>query len=162
MNYRELRWGALKSYGTKLGIDTKGMTKELLLEWLDAMPEKAHGIDELKPFKGIKEPELLSDEWIESLVNGAKVKFHNIINPHPLFEEIKDYIPYLKAFKKLKAVSPVPEVNKAIATLFMKYIEEQKNIRINLGCGRCKHSYYERMIAGYNKLVDEYGGGERI
>ena len=133
MDYRKLKWGALKSYGTKLGIDTKGMTKEVLLEWLDAMPEKAHGIEQLEPFKGIKQY-------------------------HPLFNEIKDYLPYLKAFKKLKAVSPVPEVNLAIATLFMKYIEEQKNIRINLGCGRCKHSYYERMIAGYNKLVDEYGG----
>ena len=136
MDYRKLKWGALKSYGTKLGIDTKGMTKQVLLEWLDAMPEKAHGIEELEPFKGIKQH-------------------------HPLFDEIKDYLPYLKAFKKLKAVSPVPEVNKAIATLFLKYIEEQKNIRINLGCGRCKHSYYERMIAGYNRLVDEYGG-ERI
>jgi len=160
MNYREMKWGALKSYGTKLGIDTKGMTKELLLEWLDAMPDVAHGI-ELKSFKGIKEPDLLSDEWIESLVNGAKVRFHNRINPHPIFEEIKDYIPYLKAFKKLKAVSPVKEVNVAIATLFMKYIEEQKNIAINLGCGICKHKYYERLIAGYNKLVDQYGG-ERI
>jgi len=157
MNYREMKWGALKSYGTKLGIDTKGMTKELLLEWLDAMPDVAHGI-ELKSFKGIKEPDLLSDEWIESLVNGAKVRFHNRINPHPIFEEIKDYIPYLKAFKKLKAVSPVKEVNVAIATLFMKYIEEQKNIAINLGCGICKHKYYERLIAGYNKLVDQYGG----
>ena len=136
MDYRKLKWGALKSYATKLGIDTKGMTKDVLLEWLDAMPEKAHGIEELEPFKGIKQH-------------------------HPLFDEIKDYLPYLKAFKKLKAVSPVPEVNLAIATLFMKYIEEQKNIRINLGCGRCKHSYYERMIAGYNRLVDEYGG-ERI
>ena len=137
MDYRELKWGALKSYGTKLGINTKGMTKEVLLEWLDAMPEVAHGIEELKPFTGIKQH-------------------------HPLFEELEPYLPYLKAYKKLKAVSPVPEVNKAIATLFLKYIEEQKNIRINLGCGRCKHSYYERMIAGYNKLVDEYGGGERI
>ena len=137
MNYRELKWGALKSYATKLGINTKGMTKEVLLEWLDAMPEIAHGVEEeLKPFKGIKQH-------------------------HPLFDEIKDYIPYLKAFKKLKAVSPVPEVNKAIATLFMKYIEEHKSASINLGCGRCKHSYYERMIAGYNRLVDEYGG-ERI
>jgi hypothetical protein len=135
MDYRKLKWGALKSYGTKLGIDTKGMTKDVLLEWLDAMPDVAHGIEELEPFKGIKQH-------------------------HPLFDEIKDYLPYLKAFKKLKAVSPVPEVNLAIATL-LKYIEEQKNIRINLGCGRCKHSYYERMIAGYNRLVDEYGG-ERI
>jgi len=137
MDYRELKWGALKSYGTKLGINTKGMTKEVLLEWLDAMPDVAHGIEELTPFTGIKQN-------------------------HPLFEEIKDYLPYLKAFKKLKAVSRAREVNEAIATLFIKYIEEQKNIRINLGCGRCVHSYYERMIAGYNKLVDEYGGGERI
>jgi hypothetical protein len=138
MNYRELKWGALKSYATKLDINTKGMTKSALLECLDAMPEMIHVVEEqLEPFKGIKQH-------------------------HPLFEEIEPYLPYLKAFKKLKAVSPVPEVNKAIATLFLKYIEEQKNIRINLGCGRCKHSYYERMIAGYNKLVDEYGGGERI
>jgi hypothetical protein len=136
MNYREMKWGALKSYGTKLGIDTKGMTKELLLEWLDAMPDVAHGIEQLEPFKGIKQN-------------------------HPLFDEIKDYLPYLKAFKRLKAVSPVKEVNVAIATLFMKYIEEQKNIAINLGCGICKHKYYERLIAGYNKLVDQYGG-ERI
>ena len=137
MDYRELKWGALKSYGTKLGINTKGMTKDVLLEWLDAMPDVAHGIEELTPFTGIKQN-------------------------HPLFDEIKDYLPYLKAFKKLKAVSRAREVNEAIATLFIKYIEEQKNIRINLGCGRCVNSYYERMIAGYNKLVDEYGGGERI
>jgi hypothetical protein len=138
MDYRELKWGALKSYATKLDINTKGMTKEVLLEWLDAMPDVAHGIEEqLEPFKGIKQH-------------------------HPLFEELEPYLPYLKAYKKLKAVSPVKEINEAIATLFIKYIEEQKNIRINLSCGFCKHSYYERMIAGYNRLVDEYGGGERI
>tara|TARA_R110001632_G_scaffold13447_1_gene46202 strand:+ start:699 stop:1109 length:411 start_codon:yes stop_codon:yes gene_type:complete len=136
MNYRDLKWGALKSYGTKLGINTKGMTKQVLLEWLDAMPDVAHGIEELKPFTGIKQE-------------------------HPLFDEVEPYLPYLKAYKKLKAVSPMPEVNKAIATLFLKYIEEDKNIRLNLGCGVCTQRYYERMIAGYNRLVDEYGG-ERI
>ena len=55
MNYRELKWGALKSYATKLGINTKGMTKVVLLEWLDAMPDVAHGIEELTPFTGIKQ-----------------------------------------------------------------------------------------------------------
>jgi hypothetical protein len=133
MNYRELKWGALKSYGTKLGINTKGMTKQILLEWLDAMPDVAHGIEELTPFTGIKQD-------------------------HPLFDEVEPYLPYLKAYKKLKAVSPMPEVSKAIATLFLKYIEEDKNIRLNLGCGVCTQRYYERMIAGYNRLVDEYGG----
>ena len=137
MDYRELKWGALKSYGTKLGINTKGMTKQVLLEWLDAMPDVAHGVEELKPFTGIKQS-------------------------HPLFDEVEPYLPYLKAYKKLHAISPVPEVNKAIAALFLKYIEEDKNIRLNLGCGICKQRYYERMIAGYNRLVDEYGGGERI
>jgi len=44
MDYRQLKWGALKSYGTKLGINTKGMTKQVLLEYLDAMPDVAHGI----------------------------------------------------------------------------------------------------------------------
>ena len=86
MNYRELKWGALKSYATKLGINTKGMTKEVLLEWLDAMPDVAHGIEEMKPFKGIKQH-------------------------HPLFDEIKDYLPYLKAYKKLNAVSRDPKIN---------------------------------------------------
>ena len=162
MDYRELKWGALKSYATKLGINTKGMTKEVLLEWLDAMPDVSHGIEELKSFKGIKEPEILSNEWIESLVNGAKVKFHNRLNPHPLFNEIKDYLPYLKAYKKLNAVSRDPKINKAIATLFVKYIETQKNAKINIGCGRCVNSYYQRMVANYNKLVDQYGTGERI
>jgi len=138
MDYRQLKWGALKSYATKLDINTKGMTKQVLLEYLDAMPDVAHGIEEeLKPFIGIKQH-------------------------HPLFEELEPYLPYLKAYKKLKAVSPVKEVNEAIATLFLKYIEEYKNIKINLGCGDCVHSYYRRMIEGYNKLVDEYGGGERI
>ena len=136
MDYRKLKWGALKSYATKLGINTKGMTKQILLEWLDAMPDVAHGIEELTPFTGIKQD-------------------------HPLFDEVEPYLPYLKAYKKLKAVSPMPEVNKAIATLFLKYIEEDKNIRLNLGCGVCTQRYYERMIAGYNRLVDEYGG-ERI
>ncbi len=137
MNYRELKWGALKSYATKLGINTKGMTKAVLLEWLDAMPDVAHGIEELKPFKGIKQH-------------------------HPLFDEIKDYLPYLKAYKKLNAVSRDSKINKAIATLFVKYIETQKNAKVNIGCGRCVNSYYQRMVANYNKLVDEYGGGERI
>jgi len=137
MNYRELKWGALKSYATKLGINTKGMTKVVLLEWLDAMPDVAHGIEELTPFTGIKQE-------------------------HPLFEEIKDYLPYLKAYKKLNAISRDPKINKAIAALFLKYIEEDKNIRLNLGCGICKQRYYQRMIAGYNRLVDKYGSGERI
>jgi len=138
MDYRQLKWGALKSYGTKLGINTKGMTKQVLLEYLDAMPDVAHGIEEeLKPFKGIKQN-------------------------HPLFLELEPYLPYLKAYKKLKAVSRVPKVNEVIATLFVKYIEKQKNIRVNIGCNKCVNSYYERMIANYNKLVDEYGGGERI
>ena len=136
MNYRELKWGALKSYATKLGINTKGMTKEVLLEWLDAMPDVAHGIEELKPFKGIKQH-------------------------HPLFDEVEPYLPYLKAYKKLNAISPNPQVNEAIATLFLKYIEQDKNVRMNLGCGICKQRYYQRMIAGYNRLVEEYGG-ERI
>jgi len=43
----------------------------------------------------------------------------------------------------------------------LKYIEEDKNIRLNLGCGICKQRYYQRMIAGYNRLVEEHGG-ERI
>lgn len=133
MDYRKLKWGALKSYATKLGINTKGMTKQILLEWLDAMPDVAHGVEELTPFTGIKQD-------------------------HPLFDEVEPYLPYLKAYKKLKAVSPMPEVNKAIATLFLKYIEEDKNIRLNLGCGVCTQRYYERMIAGYNRLVDEHGG----
>ena len=136
MNYRKLKWGALKSYGTKLGINTKGMTKQVLLEWLDAMPEVAHGVEELKPFTGIKQH-------------------------HPLFDEVEPYLPYLKAYKKLNAISREDKVNEAIATLFLKHIEEDKNVRINLGCGTCKERYYQRMIANYNKLVDKYGG-ERI
>ena len=136
MDYRELKWGALRSYASKLGINTKGMTKELILEWLDAMPDEAHG-KHLEPFKGIKQK-------------------------HPLFEELEPYLPHLKAYKKVKAISPLKEVNEAIATLFVKYIETQKNVRVNLGCGICRQKYYERMIAGYNKLVEEYGTGERI
>jgi len=136
MNYRELKWGALKSYATKLGINTKGMTKVVFLEWLAAMPEEAHEVEELKPFKGIKQE-------------------------HPLFDEVEPYLPYLKAYKKLNAISREPKVNEAIATLFLKYIEQDKNIRLNLGCGICKQRYYQRMIAGYNRLVQEYGG-ERI
>ena len=133
MDYRKLKWGALKSYATKLGINTKGMTKVALLDCLAAMPEQSHEVEELTPFTGIKQD-------------------------HPLFDEVEPYLPYLKAYKKLKAVSPMPEVNKAIATLFLKYIEEDKNIRLNLGCGVCTQRYYERMIAGYNRLVDEHGG----
>ena len=97
MDYRELKWGALKSYATKLGINTKGMTKVALLDCLAAMPEEAHEVEELTPFTGIKQQ-------------------------HPLFEEIEPYLPYLKAYKKLNAISRDPKVNKAIATLFLKYI----------------------------------------
>ena len=136
MDYRKLKWGALKSYATKLGINTKGMTKQVLLDCLAAMPEEAHEVEELTPFTGIKQH-------------------------HPLFDEVEPYLPYLKAYKKLNAISREPKVNEAIATLFLKHIEEDKNVRINLGCGICKQRYYQRMIAGYNRLVDEYGG-ERI
>ena len=136
MNYRELKWGALKSYATKLGINTKGMTKVALLECLAAMPEEAHEVEELTPFNGIKQE-------------------------HPLFNDVEPYLPYLKAYKKLNAISRDSKVNEAIATLFLKYIEQDKNIRLNLGCGICKQRYYQRMIAGYNRLVEEYGG-ERI
>ena len=136
MNYRELKWGALKSYATKLGINTKGMTKVALLECLAAMPDEAHEVEELTPFNGIKQE-------------------------HPLFNDVEPYLPYLKAYKKLNAISRDSKVNEAIATLFLKYIEQDKNIRLNLGCGICKQRYYQRMIAGYNRLVEEYGG-ERI
>ena len=136
MDYRKLKWGALKSYATKLGINTKGMTKVALLDCLAAMPEEAHEVEELTPFTGIKQH-------------------------HPLFDEVEPYLPYLKAYKKLNAISREPKVNEAIATLFLKHIEEDKNVRINLGCGICRQRYYQRMIAGYNRLVDEYGG-ERI
>ena len=133
MDYRELKWGALKSYATKLNINTKGMTKSALLDCLDAMPEMIHIVEEqLEPFKGIKQN-------------------------HPLFDEIEPYLPYLKAFKKLNAISPVNEVTTAIATLFMKYIETDKRAALNLSCGRCRARYYERMIYGYNKLAEEYG-----
>jgi len=137
MDYRQLKWGALKSYATKLGINTKGMTKVALLDCLAAMPEKAHEVEELTPFTGIKQE-------------------------HPLFDEVEPYLPYLKAYKKLNAISREDKVNEAIAILFLKYIEEDKNVRMNLGCGTCKERYYQRMIANYNKLVDKYGTGERI
>jgi hypothetical protein len=163
MNYRDLKWHDLRSFATSQGIDTRKKKKRTILEELDGMfilhkeGKPFVAMSKLEPFKGIKEPSLLSDEWIESLVNGAKVKFHNRLNPHPLFDEIKEYIPHLKAYKKIKAISSVKEVTTAIATLFMKYIETDKRAGLNLSCGRCKSRYYERMIYGYNKLAEEYG-----
>ena len=38
------------------------MTKVILLEWLDAMPDVAHGIEELTPFTGIKQEHPLFEE----------------------------------------------------------------------------------------------------
>jgi len=129
MNYRDLKWHDLRSFATSQGIDTRKKKKRTILEELDGMLPKAK---KLEPFKGIKET-------------------------HPLFDEIKEYIPHLKAYKKIKAISSVKEVTTAIATLFMKYIETDKRAGLDLSCGRCKSRYYERMIYGYNKLAEEYG-----
>ena len=137
MDYRELSWHDLRSFATSQGIDTRKKKKRTILEELDGMfilhkeGKPFVAMSKLEHFKGIKET-------------------------HPLFEELEEYIPYLKAFIKIGSISSIDKVNKAIATLFMKYIEEDKSAAINLGCGRCKHRYYERMIAGYNRLAKEY------
>ena len=146
MDYRKLKWHDLRSFATAQGVDTRKKKKKAILEELDSIfpivldstvksgfNDFMKDVDKrsLKPFKGVKET-------------------------HPLFEELEEYIPHLKAFLKMGSVSSIDKVNTAIATLFMKYIEEDKSAAINLGCGRCKHRYYERMIAGYNRLAVTY------
>ncbi len=107
-------------------------------------------LDNILPFIVYKE---ISDNYLLNEV----VEFKGIKETHPLFEEIEEYLPHLKAYKKIKAISSVKEVTTAIATLFMKYIETDKRAGLNLSCGWCKSRYYERMIYGYNKLAEEYG-----
>lgn len=140
MNYRDLKWHDLRSFATSQGIDTRKKKKRTILEELDG----------ILPFIVYKE---ISDNYLLNEV----VEFKGIKETHPLFEEIEEYLPHLKAYKKIKAISSVKEVTTAIATLFMKYIETDKRAGLNLSCGRCKSRYYERMIYGYNKLAEEYG-----
>ena len=47
MSYRDLKWGALKTYAKEQGINTRGMVKVEIIRLLDNA--------ELKTFKGIKE-----------------------------------------------------------------------------------------------------------
>jgi len=135
MNYRELSWSELRSFATSQGIDIKGKKKVEILEELDnILPQSKPfvALSKLEPFKGIKEE-------------------------HPFFKEVEEYLPYLKAYKKLNAVSRVEGVTKAIATIFIKYIETDKRAKVNLKCGNCVNSYYRRLVHGYNKLAIEHG-----
>ena len=137
MDYRNLKWGELKSFAKSQGIKTTGKKKVEILEELDNMTPGVKVKLKVKPnflkeFKGIKEE-------------------------HPFFKEAEPYVKYLKAYNKIKAVSNVEGVSKGIATIFMKYIETDKNAVINLNCGRCIPKYYERLYAGYNRMAKEHG-----
>jgi len=135
MNYRDLKWSDLRAFATSQDINTKGKKKVEILEELDSLlPKKKESfvaLSKLEPFKGVKELPAI-------------------------FEEIKDYLPALKAYQKIKAYSNVEGVSKGIAELFMKHIETDKNAVINLA-GCCIGKYYPRLINGYNKLCIEYG-----
>ena len=48
MDYKSLKWGALKTYAKEQGINTRGMVKVEIIRLLD-------NYEALKPFKGIKE-----------------------------------------------------------------------------------------------------------
>lgn len=135
MNYRDLKWSELRSFASSQGINTKGKKKKEILDELDNMTpvskEPFVALSKLEPFKGIKEE-------------------------HPFFTEVEEYVPYLKAYNKIKAVSNKEGVSKAIATIFMKYIETDPNAVVDLGCGKCIHRYYGRLYAGYNRMADEH------
>ena len=153
MNYRDLKWSELRSFAKSQGIDTKGKKKVEILEELDNM----------NPTIELTEDEL-KHGFIDfiNLPCDTKVKlqeFKGVKESHPLFEEVKPYLKSLKAYKKLKAVSNVEGQSKGIATLFMKYLEKDPNAVINLGCSRCISKYYERFVANYDLLCDEYGRG---
>lgn len=138
MDYHELPWGQLKSFAKSQDINTKGLKRIEILEMLDSFNSEVKEEETTIKFKGIKE--LPKKEY-----------------KHPLFKEVKPYLPHLKAYKKLKATSAVEGVSVGIATLFMKHIETDKNAAINLKCGRCISRYYERMVNGYNILAEKYG-----
>jgi len=126
MNYKELKWGALKSYAKTLGINTKGL-KRFEIE------QKIRDLN-VVPFKGVKET-------------------------HPLFNdpEIEELIPYLKAYKKIGAVSSIGDINKKVAIKFHEHIETDKGAVLNLGCGNCIPKYYKRFAHNYDLLATEYG-----
>lgn len=176
MDYHELGWGELRSFAKSQDIDTKGLKRIEILEALDSFNDlvkeetftwvhiPCETKAKLEPFKGVKsdvieddEPKPLSKEWEDNLVAEAKQRLNHKIDPHPLFKEIEPYLPHLKAYAKLKAVSNVEGISEGIAVLFMKHIEEDKRAPINLGCGPCRDRYYKRMIQGYNKLAEKYG-----
>ena len=84
MNYRDLKWGELKSFAKSQGINTKGKKKDEILQELDAygyeilsdLEPSKEKMEQLKEFKGIKEE-------------------------HPFFTEVEEYVPYLKAYNKI-------------------------------------------------------------
>jgi len=133
MNYRDLKWGELKRFAKSQGINTKGKKKDDILQELDNMTPVSNALssDDFISFKGIKEE-------------------------HPFFTEVEEYVPYLKAYNKIKAVSNKEGVSKAIATIFMKYIETDKNAVINLA-SCCIDKYYPRLTNGYNEMCIKYG-----
>jgi hypothetical protein len=139
MDYRDLKWGELKSFAKSQGINTKGKKKVDILDELDYLNEEIV----VRTIKG----EPTDDPYI----------FKAIKQSHPFFEEVEPYIPYLIAYNKIGSVSNIEGVSKGIATIFMKYIETDPNAVVNLKCGRCIPRYYKRLVAGYNRMADEYG-----
>ena len=144
MDYHELGWGELRSFAKSQDIDTKGLKRIEILEALDS-------------FNDLVKEETFTWVHIPCETKAKLEPFKGVKETHPLFKEIEPYLPHLKAYAKLKAVSNVEGISEGIAVLFMKHIEEDKRAPINLGCGPCRDRYYKRMIQGYNKLAEKYG-----
>jgi hypothetical protein len=147
MNYRDLAWGELKSFAKSQGINTKGLKKVDILEQLDNFV-----------------PVWLADEYTNPFVAMSKLEpFKGIKETHPIFEEIKPFLPALKVYNtingmgiKCEVTSTEEGISKGIALLYMKHIETHKGAVVALG-GCCIHKYYPRLTFGYNELAKKYG-----
>ena len=146
MDYKELKWNELRSFATSQGINVRGLKKV----------EIYNALDNFNDVGGLDYVNVSCDTKVKV------VEFKGIKEEHPIFEEIKPFLPALKVYNtingmgiKCEVTSSVEGVSKGIALLYMKHIETHKGAVVALG-GCCIHKYYPRLTFGYNELAKEY------
>jgi hypothetical protein len=160
MDYRDLAWGELKSFAKSQGINTKGLKKVEILEQLDNMTP---GGKRWHTEKILGQTMAEHSKDLSSYANEDFTEFKGIKETHPIFEEIKPFLPALKVYNtingmgiKCEVTSTEEGISKGIALLYMKHIETHKGAVVALG-GCCIHKYYPRLTFGYNELAKKYG-----
>jgi len=154
--HHDMTWKSLLAFAKENGINVKHKKKADIIKELDehyAVPDEVKvDIKNLENMEEVKAP-TVKFEGIKDLPKKKKEKKES----HPIFNDIKEVMPSLKAYKKLQSISSHANINQRVAEIFLEHIETQKNAPLNLSCGVCKPRYYNRLIQGYNILAEEHG-----